>query len=857
MTLREWHEERRRINRVIENLTEKANHLAIVKEGNKNAEHPQLIDNERLRQLWAQCDNCYNMQYRKYLRQNMTICQYCGFPMQMSSSDRIELLVDPGTWFPMDENMCTIDVFSEFENLQTEEKMEIPWQRNQKNSKILIDYSYNLCIYYSFLFDNFLPRIELLLQIKPHFEEGQIEQFIRKRIEEIIDKIRKEEPPINDLMQDIDHIATFIQVIICGEIPQYDIIFQYFIQYAKMMEDDAYEAIVYLLCSGYRRKHVVHMLDRLSVVYLGRIALVFALSCFEWHISILENIDPESLQVQSFKDELEEILLYEKLLATDILFTDVKDNQTQLPMDQIYENTEEEVPEEPFSDDTEEEVPENTFCKQYWDDRLRRVKEFLESFSEDTYFSSEDTEEELLKCFSSKDTEEEVPEEPFSEYTKKDPFSEYTKEDPFSEYTKEDPFSEYTKEDPFSEYTKKDPFYAYTKKDPFSEYTKEYPFSEYTYFSSEYTKEEVLKCFSSKDTEEEVPEEPFSEYTKEDPFSEYTKEDPFYEHTYFSSEDTKEEVPKDPFSEKFWDNDTLCKVKKFLEPFSEDTEEEVTEEPFSEDTEEEVTEYFSSEDTEEEVPEDPFSEYTEEEVTEDPFSEQFLEEYNVLPCEEQARERKLALESQKLGEEEEKEEGELDIEEKPYMEHITSYQIDTGLTDAIQTGIGRLNGIPIAIGVMDFQFMGGSMGSVVGEKMTRLIEYATKKSLPLITVCASGGARMQEGSFSLMQMGKIASALNIYQRKKKLFYISILTSPTTGGVTASFGMLPNITIAEPKAYIAFAGRRVIEQTLNLTIEDEDFQTAEYLFHHGLFDQIVPRSILKGVLSDILKLYKFC
>nr|YP_010007973.1 acetyl-CoA carboxylase subunit beta [Pleroma semidecandrum]QNR87745.1 acetyl-CoA carboxylase subunit beta [Pleroma semidecandrum] len=194
-------------------------------------------------------------------------------------------------------------------------------------------------------------------------------------------------------------------------------------------------------------------------------------------------------------------------------------------------------------------------------------------------------------------------------------------------------------------------------------------------------------------------------------------------------------------------------------------------------------------------------------------------------------------------------------EEEPYKDRIDSYQRKTGLTEAVQTGTGRLNGISIAIGVMDFQFMGGSMGSVVGEKITRLIEYATKKLLPLILVCASGGARMQEGSLSLMQMAKISAALYDYQSHKKLFYVSILTSPTTGGVTASFGMLGDIIIAEPNAYIAFAGKRVIEQTLNKTVP-EDSQVAEYLFHKGLVDLIVPRNPLKGVLSELFRLHSF-
>nr|YP_010365474.1 acetyl-CoA carboxylase carboxyltransferase beta subunit [Pereskia aculeata]UOU85419.1 acetyl-CoA carboxylase carboxyltransferase beta subunit [Pereskia aculeata] len=195
------------------------------------------------------------------------------------------------------------------------------------------------------------------------------------------------------------------------------------------------------------------------------------------------------------------------------------------------------------------------------------------------------------------------------------------------------------------------------------------------------------------------------------------------------------------------------------------------------------------------------------------------------------------------------------LEEQDYNSRIDSYQEETGLSEAVQTGIGQLNGIPVAIAVMDFQFIGGSMGSVVGEKITRLIEYAAKNLLPLIIVCASGGARMQEGSLSLLQMAKISASLFHYQKNKKLFYISILTSPTTGGVTASFGMLGDIIIAEPNADIAFAGKRVMEQTLNQTVP-EDLQTAEYLFDKGLFDPIVPRNLLKGVLSELILLHTF-
>lgn len=193
-------------------------------------------------------------------------------------------------------------------------------------------------------------------------------------------------------------------------------------------------------------------------------------------------------------------------------------------------------------------------------------------------------------------------------------------------------------------------------------------------------------------------------------------------------------------------------------------------------------------------------------------------------------------------------------DQKFYTERLREAQNRTGLQDAVLTGTGLVDGIPVAMGVMDFNFMGGSMGSVVGEKITRCIEYATQKGLVLILVCASGGARMQEGIFSLMQMAKISAALHTHQNKAGLLYISLLTSPTTGGVTASFAMLGDLILAEPQALIGFAGRRVIEQTLQEKLPD-NFQTAEYLLDHGLLDLIIPRSFLKQALSETINLYK--
>lgn len=190
---------------------------------------------------------------------------------------------------------------------------------------------------------------------------------------------------------------------------------------------------------------------------------------------------------------------------------------------------------------------------------------------------------------------------------------------------------------------------------------------------------------------------------------------------------------------------------------------------------------------------------------------------------------------------------------KQYGDRLREMQDKTKLSDAVQTGTGQLDGLPVALGVMDFRFMGGSMGSVVGEKLARLTEHATLRRLPLIIVCSSGGARMQEGMLSLMQMAKISGALARH-REARLLYIPVLTHPTTGGVTASFAMLGDIILAEPKATIAFAGRRVIEQTLREKLPD-DFQTSEYLLQHGFVDAIVSRTQLKKTLAQLIRLHQ--
>lgn len=176
----------------------------------------------------------------------------------------------------------------------------------------------------------------------------------------------------------------------------------------------------------------------------------------------------------------------------------------------------------------------------------------------------------------------------------------------------------------------------------------------------------------------------------------------------------------------------------------------------------------------------------------------------------------------------------------------------TGLNEAIVTGDGTINGHPVVFGVMDPSFRMASMGSVVGEKITRAIESALQKRYPFVLFSASGGARMQEGVLSLMQMAKTSAALAKLSREGLLF-ISILTNPTTGGVSASFASLGDYNIAEPQALIGFAGRRIIEQTIRQELP-EDFQTAEFLLKHGQLDQVIPRNKMKETLSFILDIH---
>jgi len=188
-----------------------------------------------------------------------------------------------------------------------------------------------------------------------------------------------------------------------------------------------------------------------------------------------------------------------------------------------------------------------------------------------------------------------------------------------------------------------------------------------------------------------------------------------------------------------------------------------------------------------------------------------------------------------------------------YKDRVAKAQEKTGLNDAVITGTGNIDGHKVAIAVMDFDFMGGSMGSVVGEKVTRIIEKAIELRIPVIAITSSGGARMQESALSLMQMAKTSCACARLD-EAGLLYINVITDPTFGGVTASFGTLGDIIIAEQGARVGFAGRRVIEQTIRQKLP-ADFQTAEYLMKYGQVDVVTPRKELKSVLANILSMHE--
>ncbi len=189
------------------------------------------------------------------------------------------------------------------------------------------------------------------------------------------------------------------------------------------------------------------------------------------------------------------------------------------------------------------------------------------------------------------------------------------------------------------------------------------------------------------------------------------------------------------------------------------------------------------------------------------------------------------------------------VDLKPYSQRIVAAQKSTGQNDGIQTGTGFIKGRKVILAAMDFFFLGGSMGSVIGEKIAQAVERAADNDLPLIIVSASGGARMMESGYSLMQMAKTSAALARFDEMGGL-YISVLTDPTTGGVTASFAMLGDVILAEPKALIGFAGPRVIQQTIRQELP-EGFQRSEFLQDCGFVDRVVPRSELRSEISSII------
>jgi acetyl-CoA carboxylase carboxyl transferase subunit beta len=193
------------------------------------------------------------------------------------------------------------------------------------------------------------------------------------------------------------------------------------------------------------------------------------------------------------------------------------------------------------------------------------------------------------------------------------------------------------------------------------------------------------------------------------------------------------------------------------------------------------------------------------------------------------------------------------VDSKPYTERLKVYNKKFSGSDAVVVAQGEISKIPAVVAAMEYGFMGGSMGSAVGEKLSRAITRCVDRKLPLVIVSCSGGARMQEGILSLMQLGKVSAGL-ARMRARSLPFISVLTDPTTGGVTASYAMLGDLNIAEPGALIGFAGPRVIEQTIRQTLP-EGFQRSEFLLEHGMLDMVVPRTELKTTIATCLSLLR--
>jgi acetyl-CoA carboxylase carboxyl transferase subunit beta len=189
---------------------------------------------------------------------------------------------------------------------------------------------------------------------------------------------------------------------------------------------------------------------------------------------------------------------------------------------------------------------------------------------------------------------------------------------------------------------------------------------------------------------------------------------------------------------------------------------------------------------------------------------------------------------------------------RPYNERLEETREKTGLNDAIRTAIGTVEGEMLIVAAMDFNFIGGSMGSVVGEKLARAIDRCLEEKIPLLVISRSGGARMMEAAYSLMQMAKTSARLSLLSQKK-IPFISLLTDPTTGGITASFAMLGDLNIAEPGALIGFAGPRVIKETIGKDLP-KDFQTSEFVLEHGFLDKIVPRKELKQFIANMLSMF---
>nr|YP_008082460.1 acetyl-CoA carboxylase beta subunit [Taiwania flousiana]AGL11306.1 acetyl-CoA carboxylase beta subunit [Taiwania flousiana]AVR43468.1 acetyl-CoA carboxylase beta subunit [Taiwania cryptomerioides] len=753
-------------------------------EENETESVEDRFNSKRFAHLWQLCENCETVIYKKYLIEEKGVCEECGSTLQMSSAERIELLIDDGTWIPMDMNLSTIDVLAK-------EHTTFDLKTLRRISILLYKIIYHKYFYSEF----FEGDIYILKTVVEYYINlvNTLKVVLYKKLMKYLDFDKK---GTIKLLQDIIGTSLKTVRIILLEIRN------------RMQEEVLFKGTLgETLGDIYEDFISLYFEENLAARYEDGVEFVLETrACLEYHNDVF-------LRLLSKMDK-RVIHLEEELLSQDTFLKVVAVNLVKI---ELY------FPEE----------------KRKTKKRKRRFPFYPGDYPETSYFLWHQNH--IVVCL----MERYLVLEKFKYWFKKR-YRNFLKRVEFPRYLL-NILAEYAKKEDrdkcyniIDDLMHDDPLYSTNYEDLVREINdlhekikKDCDNNEKKDCDNNEKKDcdnnEKKDCDNNEKKDCDNNEKKDCDNNEKKDCDNNEKKDCEYcdnnekKDCEYCDNNEKKELLSSNVIEIIKQFSTLALAK---EQFSRKKRSSRS----SRSSKEDIEDIEDTEDTEEY----PFSYHSltkEEKEYVDTNIELFKKKYNIGKKEF------------------------IETEEQSYEDYNTSYQKKSGLPDAIQTGIGQINNSLVALGVMDFKFMGGSMGSVVGEKITRLIQYATEHFLPVILVCASGGARMQEGSFSLMQMNKISAMLHTHQKEKHLLYMSVLTSPTTGGVTASFGMLGNVTIVEPNAYIAFAGKRVIEQTLNQIVDEED-QTSDSLFDFGMFDSMVPRALLKRVLSELIEMYMY-